>query len=282
MRFNYTILLAFFLILLTILSCKKDPDQPEPEPCDPSNVVCLANSLKIKNAAVRQGNPPSPSSSSNAPDILNSQGSARVTADNTLYIPFYYRLYGGSTLGGIYIQIIGANSYFDIPASGATIVGNTLVIPLDIPANILLGDFRLAYCIYDNAGLVSNIRQTGIEVTEPEECSGTVQGESGLTITTHQLPNKAGKVAINYTTYSIPDRIDVFYDGQWVGGTGTAPANGIPPASNCYDGTAGYVGKTGVIEFNYSPQSGKPTTFEVYAYGCFGADTAWMYSITCP
>ncbi|MCF6307501.1 MAG: hypothetical protein L3J09_06055 [Flavobacteriaceae bacterium] len=79
-------------------------------------------------------------------------------------------------------------------------------------------------------------------------------GSDGLTIFTCDLGQTSGNVTINYDTYSIPDRIDLFYNGAWIDGTGSALGqNQFPPVMDC-SGTIvdGYVGETCSFNFNYT------------------------------
>ncbi|NJL13709.1 MAG: hypothetical protein HC913_12360 [Microscillaceae bacterium] len=275
-------LLAVMLFTALFWSCNNSEETPTPSPCDPSDPVCLFNSLSIAGAQRLNGAAPSPSTSASAPDITNNQSSARITADNLLYIPLIYQLNGGN-LEGLYLQIVGANGYFNVSANSLTLQNNQVIISLDVPANILLGEFEISYCIYANGGLVSNVVSTGIEVVEPEGCGVFIDGEDGLTITTHELGDTPGQVTIDYFMYTVPDRIDVYYDGQWVAGTGPAPTGGIPPASNCnVNVQPGYVSGGGTITFNYAPTSNGPKSVDVYASGCLGGGTLWEYEISCP
>jgi len=81
--------------------------------------------------------------------------------------------------------------------------------------------------------------------------------------------------------FGLPDRIDVFYNNQWVGGSGSRIGiDDFPPVSICFDRTDGYVSGDGRIDFNYDPSSSRIVT--VYMSGCLGSDTAWDLFVNCP
>ncbi len=288
------LLLMVATVMLVFNSCKKeetiDPNNNNNNnnngvKIDPSNPDKLSGVLII-NGDVKQGNPPAPSSDFDAPDVDNNQTSASSTVDNTLYLPFTYE--SASTLssgyGGCYIQVEGARTYWDIPPpSSITPLSGQLIIPVGIPSNVDIGTFTLLYCIYDPLGRVSNILQTTVTIAPPGECPANESGSDGLTIFTVDLGNQSGIVTISYDTYSIPDRVDVFYNDRWVDGTGNSLSSGqFPPALDCDDATPadGYVGEVGSFTLNYNPRDG--STVDVYVSGCIGGGTAWDIEVSCP
>ncbi|MEJ5964223.1 hypothetical protein [Pedobacter immunditicola] len=95
-------------------------------------------------------------------------------------------------------------------------------------------------------------------------CDAKVQsGGQGNTRTQHTLGAKSGKVALEYDTKSIPDEINVFYDGQLVLST-----NGL-------------VSSFGQLAWEYKAEPGKPDYF-VVEVSAPTEDTAWEYIVNCP
>lgn len=250
---------------------------------DPSDPNAIARALIIT-GNVTNGNPPPPTTSDpNQPLVFANQTSARVSAGNTLFLPFSYSSTGtGAGYAGCYVQVPGASTFWDIPATGNTPADGQIVIPVGIPSNVADGEFCLVYCIYNNDGSVSNLLQTCVTVAPPQSCPGFESGSDGLTIFTYDLGEDAGVVTINYETYTIPDRIDVFFGGQWIDGTGSPLGSGqFPPPMDC-NGTIvdGYVGANGSFTFNYDPNV--DSSVDVYVSGCIGGGTAWDISVSCP
>ena len=225
-----------------------------------------------------------PSTNPNAPIVSGNQSSATVSNDNTLYLPFNYDTTAGSNsgYGGCYVQVDGASTYWAIPYNDTSPQNGQIVIPIGIPANIDNGDFCITYCIYDNNNQVSNLLTTCITIAPPKNCPGFESGADGLTIFTYDLGQSSGNMTINYDTYSIPDRIDLFYNGSWIDGTGSALGqNQFPPVMDCSSTVVdGYVGAVGSFNLDYNPANG--TTIDVYVSGCVGGGTAWDINVGCP
>lgn len=274
-------LLGFLLsisALILITSCGGDSDPAPPSEVDPSDADALTGVLVIPGGQVVSGQPPAPSTDSDAPTVSNNQTSATVVADNTLYLPFNFDSAQG--YGGCYVQVNGATSYFNI-ADGTSATDGLLVLPVGIPASVQEGDFCLTYCIYDNSGRVSNLLTTCVTVGPVQECPAFTSGSDGLTIATYDLGDTPGTATISYDMYSIQDRIDVFYNNQWVGGSGSSiSSTSFPPVSSCGDGQNGYVSGTGTIDVNYNPATARTVT--VYMSGCIGGGTAWDLGVSCP
>lgn len=274
-----------FAASLVLTGCNKDEENADDTVVmvDPSNPNAIAGVLVI-GGSKNNGNPPPQSNSSTAPNVFNSVNSASVVRNNTVYLPFNFETSPGATqgYGGCYVQVLGANTYWNIPGSSNTYLDGQIILPVGIPANVLEGEFTLVYCIYDNTGQVSNILSTLVRVGEPEDCPGYAYGNDGLTILTYNLGNSAGTVEVDWDTYSVPDRIDVFLGNQWVDGTGNALAPGeFPPMLSCGDAepSDGYVGDYGTFSIPYTPAS---KTITIYVSGCLGGGTAWDVSVSCP
>ena len=267
-------LLVIFALILANCSKKSDPAKLFVDPStDPER---LANEITFTSSTTKvNGLPPTPSASG-APVISNAS-SASAVASSTVYIPVTYSSSNAPT--ELYIQVVGATTfYFKIPLTGAPTSG-TLTLPMTISANVLVGSFTMSAFVVSGS-LVSVPELIFAAVTEPLACdNGSVSGTDGVTNTRHQLNGKAGTVSIAYDTYSLPDRIDVFLDGnQWKGGTGSI-ISPPPPTSDCTAPLAGFVGATGTITFAVTTSN---KYVDVYVSGCLGSGTAWDYTFTCP
>ncbi len=99
-------------------------------------------------------------------------------------------------------------------------------------------------------------------------CNASAQsGHDGVTVTRHEL-GRSGPLSfqLTYNTYSVPDRITVFYQGQRVAGTG-------------WVGDENYVGN-GQGSLGVSVPPGVDTFVDVQVEG--GNQTDWDYTVNCP
>jgi hypothetical protein len=250
---------------------------------DPSDPDAVANVLVIPGDEVN-GTQPTGGTAAGAPVISNNSASASIVSGNTLYVPFIFETEAdaGTGYGGCYVEVDGASFYWDIPASPNTTASGSLVIPVGVPANVGNGEFCLTYSIYDNNNRISNTLTTCVTIGPALACPGYIGGYDGLTIASYDLGETAGIVDVSYDMFSVPDRMDIFYNDQWVGGTGSnLTDNEFPPVSYpCYDGTEGYVSGYGTVQVNYNPNTSR--TLTIYMSGCLGGGTAWDLSVSCP
>lgn len=101
-------------------------------------------------------------------------------------------------------------------------------------------------------------------VSQVVNCDAQVNsGGEGNTETKHTLGSQSGKVIVDYDAKSIPDKIDVIYDGKVVATTGDL-ASGI-----------------GQLEWDYVAASGKPD-FCIVIVSAPQTNTAWAYRVNCP
>lgn len=301
---------SLFVILLAILTiaytgCSKSGDkQPEEDttPFDPSDAERLQKSIKIESGKLTKGALPSPSSSPDAPKITMNQPSASVTPGGDLIFPFKFTS-PNSSYSHAFLQIEGVeDSYFKIEnapqmnklsliASGnpnfqrmnALTTGseNIISFSISIPDYVQNGTFTITYAVVDKNGNVSSYGTSTVVLKDAINCSNaSASGNEGLTFTQVHLGDKAGIVKIDYNTFSVPDRIDIYQNKVWLDGTGTNPGSLTPPMSDCRNALPGFVGKRGVFEINYDPAKGK--TLTIVVSGCLGGGTAWDWSIQCP
>jgi len=241
---------------------------------DIENPRLVQSSLSFNNGKLTTGDLPTPTSGNRY--LSTSISSITVNSGGTVILPIIYEL--SNFIETVYIQVIGADGQFYTVKP--TLVQSTDgfgYISIKIPENLSNGRFSIRYNIKDESGSFSNIVSTVVEVTDiVASCENSSRsGASGLTFTTLYIGNEAGRVAIDYDTYSIPDRIDIYQGEKWITGTGTNPNSPIPPMCNCSSPLPGFVGKRGTLQFNYDPKNGKNITIVVS--GCLNSGTSWNW-----
>ncbi len=90
--------------------------------------------------------------------------------------------------------------------------------------------------------------------------SRTESGKEGITRKTHDLGENAGTATISYEMYSVPDKLEVYYEG------------------NVVASTRDFVSSSGSLTFNYTPNH--DTYCTVVVTGLSGTD--WAYTVGCP
>lgn len=88
-------------------------------------------------------------------------------------------------------------------------------------------------------------------------------GEKGVYQFTHDLGSQPGVVELVYKTFSVPDQIDIFYNGKLVATTNTL------------------VSGEGTLRFNYIPNGSNNTYCTVKVTAPFDG-TEWIYHLGCP
>lgn len=98
----------------------------------------------------------------------------------------------------------------------------------------------------------------------PKPCGQvTASGGQGVTRTRHALGLNPGLVRITYDMYSIPDRLDCYYQGVLVATTG------------------GLVSGSGDLSWTYEAQPGAPV-WCLIVVSAPQSGTAWTYLMRCP
>jgi hypothetical protein len=304
--------LSLLTIVISFMSCNKtdrDPIVPANgantnTSINPTNPNALTEVLVVPNSNIVNGNMPEPSGGSSSPVLEMTDTTVSYSSGSQILLPISYSDNSGSGIGGIYFQVNGSGQYFNVPVSGGT--SGTMLLPIGLPSNVEDGEFCITISIYDNLGNVSNVFETCITVTSPVGCGIVrVSGGAGRTSTLHNMGSNPGIVRIDYETYTVPDRIDVFYNGLWVAGTGSnpGPLQSVPPLADCSNPTEGYVGANGTFCFTYDPamfsarktklnkalgisdyliaKDGQEHFVEVVVSGCVRGGTAWQYEISC-
>lgn len=298
--FGIIIMLGLFAI-----SCKKDsPRYSTGSGPSLGNIINNPNQLTevlvIPGSNIEEGEMPPPTGSPESPVMIVTDSTVSYSAGSQVRIPI---MYYGNNVSGINCQVNGADSYFSIPVSAGN--SGTMVLPVGIPSNVGTGSFCINFTIFDAAGNISNSFQTCITVTSALGCGiQKVSGGEGITSTLHNMGPNPGVVKIEYETYTVPDRIDVFYNGMWVAGTGSDPGSlgTVPPLADCGNPTDGYVGQAGTFCFTYDPANFRSIQakrnkgvmprsdllvsdglhyVEVVVSGCVRGGTAWKYTIGC-
>jgi hypothetical protein len=304
MRINPYLKAAFlFLVgaifMLQFNSCAKEElpggnsdaiPPPPPGKINPKDANALTTALIIENKQLFKGDLPPYQKLPNNDSIFigGIQNTIEVSAGGEIIIPFNYNFHAGSgyTCTNYYIQVDGADSTIRIPQSGGFPPSGTRSQKIRIPSRISFGTFCFKFSTQwvnsDGSGYgQSPPVDICVNISAPKTCGQTITGNEGLTFTTLELGNTAGQVSINYDTYSIPDRLDIYYNKQWVAGTASDPGP-VPPQKNCSNVVPGdgFVGTASTLSFPYDPKISKNVT--VVVSGCLGSSTAWRYTINCP
>lgn len=232
-----------------------------------------------------------PESNNSSVTIINFQNDAALSSGTTLFLPFNYIENVSDAISGINIQVEGASHYYKVDknafrfSSSVSENYKSVVIPIEVPEYITAGNAKLNYAAVDNQGRSSNMVNTRLQVGETVSAcvpgGFSTTGSSGLYVQTLQLGDSTGTVNIRYNTFTIPDRMDIRYNNEWVGSTAGSllGADEIPPSSICYDGTEGYVGRRGTISVEYDARIS--SKIEIYMSGCYERQTRWDYSVSC-
>jgi len=151
MRYFYFI--CFIILVWT--SCKKE--KTETELINPNDPNAISSVLILPSGTNREdGTPPPPSSQSSSPDITSNISD--ITSSNGATTPLIFNYSGvNGNLGGCFLQVTGANDYFNIPYAGSSSSSGELQVPIGIPSNVDSGEFCISFCVYDTQNRVSNI-----------------------------------------------------------------------------------------------------------------------------
>lgn len=146
---------------------------------DSTDPDAVSMSLQLEGATRHKGDPPAPSVDILAPVLYNYGLDITVGAGGNAGIELYAYDY---IISGVYLKVLGAESYWDIPVgllNGAMAAPNinlqsrvlatqedyALILP--IPDNLSEGEFCVEYSVYDEKGLVSNVVSACIQVVQP-------------------------------------------------------------------------------------------------------------------
>ena len=257
-----------------------EDDDVEVDITDPQSIQ---NALKIDKSTLVKGELPEPTGEHN---FLSGVGSIEVGTGGQLNLPFIWtanRSDGISSKSKVHFQVSGASDHYSIVPN--VVDGNYAYISITVPGNIDDGEFWIEYLIEEKSKNYSNVVKTKIVISNKVvlcDENVNVTGREGITYTHLKLGEKKGDVLISYNTYSVPDRIDIFQGKKkgeltsWLTGTGEEPSTEeIGRPHYCYDGSDGFVGRSGELTFDYKPSKGKFIT--IIVNGCLGSKTAWDF-----
>ncbi len=216
-----------------------------------------------------------PASAGGGVTISNYPQTVQVSAGVLLFFNYYTN--NNNNLCYIYVQVEGSKGYWKAPVEIDGVSGQPYARVL-IPNFIKKGNFRLVFSVEDCDGNISDLNYMNTLVTEPLQCGDAFSGSVGVTVLSAYLGGNAGIASVNYEMYSIPDKLDIRYNNQWVASTNSAilGSNEVP---NCENYPTGYVSGSGTLQFNYNPAVS--SYVEVYVTGC-DVSTAWDVKINCP
>lgn len=283
MKPNFTRLTRTVSVLLIaglMTACpfgNKEPITPQDQLIDPSDSKRVGAALILPDGAItKDGTPPAPSTSSQAPKAVATVTDQPTTNGSTENVPVRYSNLNGG-IGGAYAQVEGANNYYDIPVSGNAPSSGTINIPLGIPSNFRSGTFTLIYCIYDRSGRVSNILRirftiTRVEPPKPGEGSVTIGGKTVKATAVCDLDfaqfGRGYAISINdsqiIVLYNMRQGSNQLGDFEALAGNSTG---GVPtsPFALYFDGTTVYYSKSGTANAN-----GKVVSASLVAEELFG------------
>ncbi len=269
------------LISILLIGCVKDGTEtfilpPLYDSISTKDASRLQNALNIPNSHSVSGNMPSTAGSGIF--LTNGQPTVTINSGGNLIVPILYN--SVSQIQSVFFQIIGADgTYYQIKPVIVQGTDGYAYFIVQLPDILQSGNFQFSYAIADTQGNVSNYIQISVEVlSELLNCSNAyVTGESGLTFTTLYMGAESGLVEIFYNTYSVPDRIDVYQNNYWLTGTGTNPNAPIPPMCDCDYVLPGFVGRSGMLSFNYVPNEQR--TITVIVSGCLNGGTFWEWNL---
>ena len=269
---SFRTIALLFAIVLFFNNCTKDTTSDLRYGIDPANqksLLCKSLRLNGNNIdGVMHSN-----IGTGSPLVVAHPLAVEVSAGVLLFIP--YQISNVNDVCQIYLQVEGADNYWEAaltidPAS------NQPYFQILIPKFVLEGEFDFVFSLGDCNGNVSSTYSTQTTVSPVADCDLSISGSVGITVRSFDLGDKQGVVRMNYEMYSIKDRLDIRYNGNWVGSTGTLLSNQtILPSC----GLDGFVSNTGYLEFKYDPKVNR--FVEVYITGCEDG-TAWDVWPVCP
>jgi hypothetical protein len=130
------------------------------QPFSPSNADMLSQGVSPVNASgssVRSGTIPSSNSNQSSLQLTETVSEQIASNGSTLQLPVST---AGGQPSGYYVQIVGSDTYYQIPASS----DNSSTIALSLPSNVTAGTFNVTYAAYDANGSVGVPSTTKVTV----------------------------------------------------------------------------------------------------------------------
>lgn len=269
------IFFASFILISAFFPFCKDYTTDLRYGIDPSvdkSLLCEAIRLKGNNI---DGNMPI-GTGAGLPIVVDFPTTIEISAGVRVLIP--YSISDPDKICKIYLQIEGANNYWETTVLKESGSGRPYFDIL-VPLFVMDGDFNFVFSLEDCNGNVSEKYTTKTVVSPLASCGETISGAYGITVRLFEMGEKSGAPRFTYDTYSIPDRIDIRYDGKWVASTGQL-FDDTKLLPDCSSGLNGFVSGDGELSFTgYTPQ--KTRYVEVYISGC-DVNTEWEITPFCP
>lgn len=268
------LLQALIFACVAFFACNKEPLTELVYGIDPATQKdLLCRSLRLDGENIK-GDMPAGIGSGSA-IVINHPEAVEVSAGVLLFIP--YQVNDPELVCQLYLQVEGADNYWE---TALTIDSSSQqpYFEILIPKFVRDGNFNLVFSVADCNGNVSPIYSTNTIVSPLSDCSSSISGSVGITVRAFDLGDKPGRAGFSYEMYTIPDRLDIRYNGKWVASTGTL-FNNSTLLPNCNGSSNGFVSGTGTLEFDYDPSVSR--FVEVYISGC-NAGTEWVVQPVCP
>jgi len=272
MKNSIYIFISFLFLLLSSCTQKVTTADVGIDPQSEENLLNTAFVIdgKLKRGAIPQAN----SNNGTSPSISGLPTAIEISAGVILQIPFNASATSGGDICKIYLQVNGANAFWEIPYKWKS---SNAVLEIFIPIYVKSGNYDLTISVEDCNGNISDVNTVNTLLNAIGDCNSLIEGTYGITIRSFDFGDKEGEVTILYDTYTIPDRIDIRQQTEWKASTGTLfQPNEFP---NCAMMMNGIVSGQGLLQFYYDPKKGR--NISVYVTGCDPL-TAWDVQLSCP
>jgi hypothetical protein len=154
----------FSFALLGLGSCTKTIDIQLPEFIDPANSSQLSKVLIMPSGAViKDGGSPASSGGTQAPTVVSNITTVISSNGGTVPLSFTYQNVTGN-LGGCYVQVEGADTFYNLPYTATSGATGRLSVPIGLPTNVIEGRFYVIFSVYDTSGRISNRQRVLITV----------------------------------------------------------------------------------------------------------------------
>jgi hypothetical protein len=276
-----------WILLIVLFSCKKGSVEMESADIgiDPvGNINALNRALQLK-GHFEEGN--FPTQTVGAPvqiKLVASQDTIEIGDETRAFIPLSIPDQGFLKLCGMNMKVVGASGYWNVATVNDS-VSSDYFVELTIPRMIKPGLIRVVFSAklcFNGQSIVTDTASVVLSIRPSVPYGSSIKGRNGLTIRKFDMGEKKGKVKIGLITYTIGDRLDVKYNGEYVISTCYSPKKGSYPKCNspaeCFpitDQTYRY------FYMNYDPAISR--FIEVYVLGyCELPDTEWIVEVGCP
>lgn len=152
---------------------ERDMTAPETTTATPEQAQQVAQDVRIEGAQNVTGAPPAATDAPETPQLERRDERVYATGDGRVSLEFDAQLFeGGGELQGVYVQVDGADFYWDIPianAKQARPAGNErLELDIELPDFEAGLEVCFEYCVYTSDDLVSEPARTCVLVPAPD------------------------------------------------------------------------------------------------------------------